>query len=256
VRAIEKTTADAWQVTAGEDRATTSTVFLATGKHELREFKRVPATPDGLIGFKMYFRLARAQTEALRDFVEVILFDGGYAGLQLIDPATANLCLLVRKSAFARVGKSWPALLDHLAASCPHLGDRLAGAVPCWEEPLAIASLPFGFLGAADEQEAGLYRLGDQVSVIPAFSGNGISIALHTARLAADCHLQGGGTAEYLSRVRGDLRDTMGLANGLSRVSAHAWAQSLTVDACRMFPPLMAILARKTRIPGVVAAER
>lgn len=256
VRAIEKANTDTWQVMTGPGNAATGTVFLATGKHELRQFKRVAATPDGLIGFKMYFRLARAQTEALHDAVEVILFDGGYAGLQLIDPATANLCLLVRKSTFARVGKSWPALLDHLVAACPHLGDRLAGAVPCWEEPLAIASLPFGFLGTEDRQDTGIYRLGDQVSVIPAFSGNGISIALHTARLAADCYLQGHDAAEYLRRVRGDLRDTMGLANRLSRVTAHAWAQGLTVAACRAFPPLMAILARGTRIPGLAAAAR
>jgi flavin-dependent dehydrogenase len=256
VRAIEKTNTDTWRVMAGEESAASAAIFLATGKHELRQFKRVPATPDGLIGFKMYFRLARAQTEALRESVEVILFDGGYAGLQLIDSTTANLCLLVRKSTFARVGKSWPALLDHLTASCAHLGDRLASAVPCWEEPLAITALPFGFLGTEDRQDAGIYRLGDQVSVIPAFSGNGISIALHTARLAADCYLQGHDAAEYLRIVRRDLRDTMGLANGLARVTAHAWAQGLTVDACRVFPPLMAILARRTRIPGLAARAR
>lgn len=255
-RRVEKTKTDTWHVIAGEESAESAAVFLATGKHELRQFKRVPATPDGLIGFKMYLRLTRGQTEALHDAVEVVLFDGGYAGLQLIDPATANLCLLVRKSTFARVGKSWTALLSHLVGSCPHLGDRLAGAVPCWEEPLAIASLPFGFLGAETAPDAGLYRLGDQVSVIPAFSGNGISIALHTARLAADCYLQGGDATEYLRRVRGDLRGTMGVANRLSRVTAHSWAQGLTVDACRMFPPLMAVLARKTRIPGLVAVER
>jgi flavin-dependent dehydrogenase len=249
VRTIDHAANPAWRVATNDRSATAETIFLATGKHEVRQFKRVPATPDGLIGFKMYLRLDRMQTEALRDYIEVILFDGGYAGLQLIDPATANLCLLVRKSIFARMGKSWPALLDHLSRSCPPLGERLVGATPCWDAPLAIASVPFGFLGSDTARDAGLYRLGDQVSVIPAFSGNGISIALHTARLAAECYLQGRGAAAYLARVREDLRHTMSFAGGLSRITQHPWAQNLTVDACRMFPPLMAILARKTRIP-------
>lgn len=257
VRAIDKAGDKAgdtaWQVTAGEARATARAVFLATGKHELRSFKRTAATRDGWIGFKLHIRLAAAQTEALREAVELILFEGGYAGLQLIAPATANLCLLVRKSTFARVGKSWPALLDHLAGSCPHLADRLTGAQPCWEEPLAIASLPFGFLAMTERQDAGLYRLGDQSSVIPAFSGNGIAIALHSARLAADCFLQGRDGADYLTRVRADLRGSMGVAASLSRVTARGWAQSLMVDACRLFPPFMAALARKTRIAGLVS---
>ncbi len=253
VRAIDKAGETAWQVTAGDARATARAVFLATGKHDLRSFKRTAASRDGLIGFKIHIRLAAAQTEALRDAVELILFEGGYAGLQLVAPATANLCLLVRKSTFARVGKSWPALLDHLAGACPHLAGRLTGAQPCWEEPLAIASLPFGFLAMTERQDAGLYRLGDQASVIPAFSGNGIAIALHSARLAADCFLQGRDGADYLTRVRADLRGSMGAAASLSRVTAHGWAQSLMVDACRLFPPFMAALARKTRIAGIVS---
>lgn len=252
VRAIDKAGETAWQVTAGEARETAPAVFLATGKHDLRSFKRTAAMRDGWIGFKIHIRLTTAQTEALRDAVELILFEGGYAGLQLVEPATANLCLVVRKSTFARVGKSWPALLDHLTGSCPHLADRLGGAQPCWEEPLAIASLPFGFLAMTERQDAGLYRLGDQVSVIPAFSGNGIAIALHSARLAADCFLQGRDGADYLTRVRADLRGSMGVAASLSRVTAHGWARSLMVDACRLFPPFMAALARNTRIAGIV----
>lgn len=256
VRAIDKAGdkagATAWHVTAGDARETAPAVFLATGKHDLRSFKRTAAMRDGWIGFKIHIRLTTAQTEALRDAVELILFEGGYAGLQLVEPATANLCLVVRKSTFARVGKSWPALLDHLTGSCPHLADRLTGAQPCWEAPLAIASLPFGFLAMTEEHDCGLYRLGDQVSVIPAFSGNGIAIALHSARLAADCFLQGRDGADYLKRVRADLRGSMGVAASLSRVTAHGWAQSLMIDACCLFPPFMAALARNTRIAEVV----
>jgi hypothetical protein len=166
----------------------------------------------------------------------------------LIDRTTANLCLLVRKSVFVRLNKNWQALLDHLMDSSPHLRRRLAGAVPCWDEPLAISSLPFGYLCEDREVEPGLYRLGDQFSVIPAFAGNGISIALYTARLAATCFLQGHGGPTYQARARDQIGASLRLASRLMRLSASPWAQSLAVQVCRAFPSVAAVAASKTRI--------
>ena len=43
------------------------TVFLATGKHDLRGFSRAPAKQIDLVGFKLHWRLAPAQLDALRE---------------------------------------------------------------------------------------------------------------------------------------------------------------------------------------------
>ena len=69
-------------------------VFLATGKHELRGAART-GHDSGLVGLKMYYALATSQLEALRDHVELILVAGGYAGLQLVEADRAVLCVLV-----------------------------------------------------------------------------------------------------------------------------------------------------------------
>ena len=51
-----------------------------------------------------------------------------------------------------------------------------------------------------------LYLVGDQAAVIPSFTGEGIAIALRTARLAAAAVLAGDGAERYAAALRRDLR--------------------------------------------------
>ena len=54
--------------------------FLATGKHDLRGWKRPPGRQNDLIAFKLHWRLSAASLSALGPCVELFLFPGGYAG--------------------------------------------------------------------------------------------------------------------------------------------------------------------------------
>ena len=135
---------------------------------------RLRRQPD-LIAFKAYWRLSPWQAESLQGRVELLLFPGGYAGLQPVERGRANLCLLIRKSVFARKYGSWESLLGAMQQACPHLGSRLDGAECLSSKPLAVSGLPHGYVAW---QSAGLWRLGDQAAVIPSFSGDGMSIAL------------------------------------------------------------------------------
>ena len=76
----------------------------------------------------MYYALAASQLEALRHHVELILFAGGYAGLQLVEADRAVLCALLPAARLRAVGGRWSSLLDALMDECPHLRERLAGA--------------------------------------------------------------------------------------------------------------------------------
>ena len=139
-----------------------------------------------LVGFKNYFAVSPAQAAALDGHVEVILFAGGYAGLQMVEGRVANLCLLVRPRDVHRSGRMLGRAAGHLMAITPHLARRLDGAMSRLARPLSIYRVPYGFLHAATADErADVFRLGDQVGVIPSFSGDGIAIALHSAHAAA-----------------------------------------------------------------------
>jgi flavin-dependent dehydrogenase len=222
--------------------------FLATGKHDLRGAARVLGRPpEALVGFKMYLRLAPAMQLELSGAVEVILFDDGYAGLQMVERGQANLCLLIPAERLARSGGTWAGLLDDLQHSSPHLRRRLHGAEMLLARPLAIARVPYGFIHAPDPAET-VYRLGDQACVIPSFSGDGMSMALHSAALAVRCYRDGLSPARYHARLRDDVRRPIGRACALYRIGQSRPGQALLVQALQLWPRLLRTAASATRV--------
>lgn len=222
-------------------------VALATGKHDLRGHRRPPGRQNDLVGFKRHFRLAPDQSKALAGHVELMLFADGYAGLEPIEDGLANLCLVVRQRRLTALGGAWPALLDHVARAVPLLGRRLAGAEGMGARTLAIATIPYGHVAAP--AQPGLWRLGDQAAVMPSFSGDGMSIALHSARLAADHLLAGRSSTAFQTRLAADVGTQVRRATLLSQALVHPGAQGGLLLAARVLPGLMNLVARATRVP-------
>jgi flavin-dependent dehydrogenase len=224
---------------------TTDTVFLATGKHELRGAAR-SARNNTLVGLKTYYQLEPAQAAALRHHVELVLFPGGYAGLQAVEGNRAVLCALLPAEQ-AKAGG-----IDRLIAECPHLAERLSGARPLLDRPLAVAGLPYGYLHAPDHGDPrGLFRLGDQAAVIASLTGDGVALALASAAEAARTWLQGGDAAAYHRRRAGRLARQMRLATAIHRLCLSRPAQRWLVAACRLCPAAIRIAADWTRFETI-----
>jgi flavin-dependent dehydrogenase len=235
------------RVRTAEGELAAGAAVLAIGKHELRGHRRRgPAC--ALIGLKLHLRLSREQDRALQRHVELVLFPGGYAGLQPVEHGLANLCLLVDKERYASLGRDWRALV----AAVPHLRQRLDGAVPCWERPLAVYRVPYGYLHR-DDGEARLYRVGDQFAVIPSFTGDGMAMALHGAGLAAAAILAGRSAAAFHDEARQLFRPSLRVAGLVAAAGAVPWLQGPLTAACRLAPGLVTVIARRTRI-GAMAA--
>ena len=216
-------------------------LYLATGKHDLRGLKREPGAPNPLVGLKMYYHLAPAQQAELAGHIEILLFPGGYAGLQLVEGGRANLCLLLHRDRFQSAGRAWDGVMHLLSQNCPHLTARLAGATPLLERPLTISGVPYGYVHPTPAP--GLFRLGDQMGVIPSFCGDGVSIALHTAFAAVAA---GPDAALYHRRVQPQLAAPIRRAQHLFGVAqaAPAWITA----AARLWPGALRTVARLTRL--------
>ena len=222
--------------------------FLATGKHDLRGFKRPTGSQDDLVAFKMYWSLAPGQRAQLERHIELVLFDGGYAGLSLIENDVANLCLLVRRSRLQVLcdhETRWENLLAAMCVESPHLDARLDGATALLSKPLALSAIPYGHVRRDSD---GLWRLGDQAAVIPSFSGDGMSIALHSAELAASTFLSGGDASAFQKALARDVTTQMRLATTLSQGLVRRKTQLAFGAAARLFPGLMASVAFHTRV--------
>ncbi|MGC2161050.1 MAG: FAD-dependent monooxygenase [Silvibacterium sp.] len=232
------------QLSDGEFRHGSNT-FLATGKYDVGGHPRPAGRQNDLVAFKMYFRLAASQQAALANQVELVLFPGGYAGLQLVEDGTANLCLLVTRERLRSCGGQWSGLFGHMLRESDYLAQRLEGSEPLLEKPLAVSSIPYGLL----QQHAydGLWRLGDQAAVIPSFSGDGMAIALHSAHLAARIFLAGGSAESFQSRLCHELRFSVVMATVVSRAVI---ANPVLAQVGRLWPSLLRHIASGTRIPA------
>ncbi len=232
-----------------------SALLLATGKHDLRALRRKPGgSAADQVCFKSYFRLAAAPRRALAEHVEIMLFRDGYAGLQLVEGELANLCLLTTQARLRAAGGTWPGLLRDLTQESAHLRGRLAGATECLARPLAIARVPYGFLHhAATDDLPGVFRLGDQMAVIPSFTGDGMAMALHSAAQAAAAIRAGETAAQFHRRLRRDLTPQMRVAGALTSIGARPQGQALMLAATWLWPGLLRVIARRTRVPEALA---
>jgi len=205
---------------------------------------------NDLIGFKMHFRLPEEQCTALDGAIEVILFEQGYAGLQLIEDGIANLCLVVSQGSFERAGKSWDHLIAQISRECPLLTDRLRGACTLFDRPMSIFQIPYGFVHRPDLTESqGLFRLGDQIGVIPSFTGEGMSMALHSGCLAASMLLRHGCTGtDFHHRMAADVQRQVRLAFALNKAARSGPGQMAIFHLCRAWPSLMRQIAVLTRL--------
>ncbi len=221
------------------------TVFLANGKHDLRGWERAHTSQGDLVGFKLHWQLDPSQTDLLREFIELFLFPSGYGGLSLVERDVANLCLVVRRAELRRIG-GWSELLASMLDDNRHLKQRLQGAKALWDRPLAISSIPYGHLAA---QPFGLWCVGDQAAVIPSFTGDGMSIALHSAALAAEMCLAGESAEQYNHRLHAQLSLEMKLATALSRTVVTSAGRNLAIFGLALAPNAMSAIAASTRIP-------
>jgi len=220
--------------------------FVATGKHDLRGRPRPKGKQSDLVAFKIYWRLAPAQAAALEGHVELMLYRGGYAGLQPVEDGAVNLCCLVERAELQQLGGRWQDLLAAMQRQCGLLRERLRGAEVLLEKPLAVSAIPYGYVRAASD---GVWALGDQAAVIPSFTGDGMSIALHSGCLAAVMYLEGNTAEQFQERLHGNLSGQVALATIVSR--GLIWHPSRTVltTAVRLWPGVLDMVAERTRIP-------
>ena len=246
VQALARTAPSEWQATLDDGTTRLApTVFLATGKRDLRGYSR-PEDPERWVAFKMYFRLASAQAAELAHTSELMLYPGGYGGIQPVEGGIANLCCVVQQRYLSRTGNRWENFLAKMQQDCPHLVLRLGGAEPLLAKPIAITHIPYGYIRPTTED--GLYCIGDQAAVIPSFTGDGISIALHTARCAVGAYLAAEPAPLFQAKLRSALLTQMRLAQFAADGLNNSFARAVLPFCLRVWPGVMRVTAKLTRV--------
>jgi flavin-dependent dehydrogenase len=229
-----------WHVSGGHFTAHGKALFLATGKHDVKGWQRPEGVKNDYIGLKMHYQM---DDNTISNSTEVVMFHGGYAGLQPIENGRANLCLVIEKQRFKTLGSNWKSLVKMLMQDTPYLKTILSNAKPLWDKPLAIYGIPYGFVHMPEQNTPqNLYRLGDQMAVIPSFAGGGMAIALYTAKCAVDSYLN---NTDYNPA---DLKYHIQKSTWLGRMMASNIGQTILMMLARLYPKLLTKTAHYTRL--------
>ena len=142
-----------------------------------RALGRAERDAANLVAFKMHFTGAD-----IGDVVELHGFDGGYCGMSHVEEGRVNVCLIARAEAVRASGGSFAGMCDGVLRTNPALAHRLERLSPAMERPVAISQVPCRTrsLFAGD-----VVMVGDTAAMIAPLCGDGMSMALRGAAIAA-----------------------------------------------------------------------
>jgi flavin-dependent dehydrogenase len=220
-------------------------VGLATGKHSMRGFPR-PSSP--MVGFKMHLQSESAICDLART-VQLVFFRGGYVGACIVEDAILSLAWVMPDQSVRVVGSGWKEQRDYLARQSSRIGDLLVGARPLIERPVAVAAIPYGYL-RRQSIASNIYPVGDQLAVIPSFTGDGIAIALYSGIAAARAFVAGQPAGTWQRQMVRRLQPQFRLAHGIGRLLEGPLMCGVSIAAARLMPSLVRSVAAATRLRG------
>lgn len=110
-------------------------------------------------------------------------FENGYCGISKIEEERYCLCHMTRAENLHRSGNSIGRMQEEVLFKNPHLRKLFTGSEIMAEFPVTISQISFAQKSTV---ENGVLMLGDTAGMITPLCGNGMSIALHTAKIAAE----------------------------------------------------------------------
>lgn len=180
--------------------------------------------------------------------VEMHLFKGGYCGLSAIEENIINLSYITKTSNLKQHG-SIKAMEQSVLSRNPFLQRHLAEAEFLFEKPLTISNLYFS---VKEPVHSHLLMLGDAAGNIAPLSGNGMSMALQSAKIASEQILDwlDGKTSReemeqnYSVAYMRTFSHRIRAARQINWLFLHSNLSNLALPVFRMIPGLIAVKSK------------
>lgn len=115
------------------------------------------------------------------DTVALYSFPGGYCGVSKVEDDIMNVCYLTNSNAFKKY-KNIPVFEKEVLFKNTGLRSVLESANALFDKPLAISQMSFEKKSIVDNH---MLMIGDAAGAIHPLCGNGMAMAMHSAKLAA-----------------------------------------------------------------------
>ena len=109
-------------------------------------------------------------------------FKGGYCGASKIEDQKINICYLANYETF-KTHKNIAAYQEKVLYQNKHLKSLFENSAPLFDTPITISQLSFGAREAVVDH---ILMIGDTAALIHPLCGNGMAMAIHSARICSE----------------------------------------------------------------------
>jgi flavin-dependent dehydrogenase len=178
-------------------------------------------------------------------------FKNGYCGISKIEGDRYCFCYLTTAANLKAAGNSIPELQHTILSKNPALKSILENSTVLDGFPVSIAQISFA---KKTQWERGMLLVGDSCGMIAPLCGNGMSMALHSSKIAVDnliLYLDGGISytqleAFYKKQWAATFSTRLAAGRGLQRFFGGERASNLFVQTFRTLPGLAHFIIKTT----------
>jgi flavin-dependent dehydrogenase len=185
------------------------------------------------------------------DLVGLHNFKGGYCGVSKVENNTINICYLVDYETFKQY-KNIEEFQSKVIYQNPHLKAIFKKCELLFEKPLTISQISFEEKATVENH---ILMIGDTAGLIHPLCGNGMAIAIHSAKIISELILQFSENTirsrqeleeKYTQEWNRNFKSRLRMGRFLSKILQNENLTSLLMQLLAIFPFLLPLIIKKT----------
>jgi len=185
------------------------------------------------------------------DLIALHNFSGGYCGISKVENNAINLCYLTDVKTFKKY-KNVAGHQKHVLFKNKHLKYFFEHNTLLFDKPLTISQLSFDKKPVVENH---ILMIGDAAGLIHPFCGNGMAMAIHSAKIASELivdYCTGKITSrkqlekQYINRWRKNFARRLFFGRFLAKVLQYKFGISVLIGVVALFPPVLTWIIKQT----------
>ena len=185
------------------------------------------------------------------DLIALHNFKNGYCGISKIEDEKYCLCYLTTAGNLQSSNNDIRKMEQSILSANPHLKKIFSECEMLWKEPVVISQISFDKKNLVEEH---VLMVGDAAGMITPLCGNGMSMAMHASKIAAEQiskFLKGAISREtmeqnYAEKWNKLFANRLKAGRMLQRLFDSQWLTTLMIRLGRSLPPVIKALIKQT----------
>jgi flavin-dependent dehydrogenase len=178
-------------------------------------------------------------------------FEGGYCGVSKVEENTLNVCCIVQTDVFKKY-KNIPEFMTSVLYRNKGLKSILNPSKPVFDAPLTISQISFEDKKAVENH---VLMIGDAAGLIHPLCGNGMAMAIHSAKIAAELIHKYSKKAsfsrknleiEYQAVWHKTFHKRLQMGRLLSKLLLNSYLTNVSMKIVSRFPTLFRFIVKQT----------